>query len=141
MRAVRVGEAANPGPSDVPAVLDALEFDLSQGDDPPVRQRRRLCVLGTQATVVDSVDLTADDSDQEHPEDVQISESDSDTVSVPGSDSLHIPEVVEEPLRTCRISAAARTSMQFFDSVEVEGEFLTRACCDEGPSGFPQGCL
>ena len=68
LRAVRVGEATHPGPSVVPTtILDALELDLSEGDDewhqPPVRRCRPLRVFNSQVTVLDSVDLTANDSD------------------------------------------------------------------------------
>ena len=117
--------------------FDALEFDLSQGDDPPVRQRRRLCVLGTQATVVDSVDLIVDDSGQEHPEHVQISETCRFQSQKRHSVCARWRQsgLSRGGGGTHTESVAARASMQF-----LEGEFLTTVCVI-GPSGFPQGCL
>ena len=95
----------------------------------PTVSRRRLVLVSQQEvapTVMDapsaiSRDLHAESNVESIPID-----SESDTVSLPGNATLDqddsIPVV--EPLGSLSFSADARAAMSFFDTCEVEGEFM-----------------
>ena len=100
----------------------------------PIVGRRRLVLVSQQEvapTVMDapsaiSRDLHAESNVESIPVD-----SESDTASLPASDV--------EPLGSLAFSAEARAAMSFFDTCEVEGEFLDMACVMKSPPAFLKG--
>ena len=108
--------------SDTESVIDALEFDLSREDD-----RVEHHAFGTPVPASDNEGHSEIEPDRES----VAREMESPTIN---DVSLEAEDVSEAPLS---FGAAARAAME--DNVDLESEFLDRACVLKSPPNFLRG--
>ena len=161
LRGVRIGEASHPGldggfmlrlgrgqnrfsvlsdevqptvpnvsqSSDIESVIDALEFDLSREED-----RVQHHAIGTPVPASDTEGSSEVEHEESDRESVVANEMESPTYI--NDVSLEAEDVSEAPLS---FGAAARAAMERFDDVDLESEFVDRACVMKSLPNFLRG--
>ena len=108
--------------SDIESVIDALEFDLSREED-----RVQHHAIGTPVLASDTEGSSEIEPDRESVASEMESPTNINDVSLEAED-------VSEALLS--FGAAARAAMERFDDVDLESEFLDRACVLKSPPNF-----
>ena len=111
--------------SDIESVIDALEFDLSREED-----RVQHHAIGTPVPASDTEGSSEIAPDRESVASEMESPTNINDVS------LEAEDVFEAPLS---FGAAARAAMERLDDVDLESEFLDRACVLKSPPNFLRG--
>ena len=108
-------------------------------DEGPVG-RRRLVLVSQQEVAPTVMDAPSAVSRESNVESIPV-DSESDTTSLPGNAILDQDAFtpVVEPLGSLVFSAETRAAMSFFDTCEVESEFLDRACVMKSPPALLKG--